>query len=193
MARITDQNKIERLKESTMKLVAEKGYGGASATLIASDAKVSTGYFYLHYEGKYEMVNALLGDMYQEVANKLDELINQGSSFDVLTANLVDYFFKMANAEPIKIRFFYVLSSDYRFKMDENVKISVLNYLGKILEIGQSSGELDPAIRVEDLYLFLIINTIQYINQIFRNSPEKTAFEKAEEKHLLYLLKKFLK
>ncbi len=193
MARITDQYKIERLKESTMQLVSENGYGGASASLIASKARVSSGYFYLHYKGKYEMVNALLEDVYQELANKLDELINQGSSFDVLIANLVDYFFKMANNEPVKIRFFYVLSSDYRFKMSENVKISVFNYLGKIRDIGQTSGDLDPLIRIDDLYLFLIIDTIQYINQIFRNSPEKTVFKKAEEEHLLYFLKKILK
>ena len=53
MARITDQNKIQRLKQSTMKLVVEKGFGGASAALISNDAQVASGYFYMHYEGKF--------------------------------------------------------------------------------------------------------------------------------------------
>ena len=56
MARIIDTEKIERLKEATMKLVVEHGYGGASAALIAKEAKVAAGYFYMHYSGKYEMV-----------------------------------------------------------------------------------------------------------------------------------------
>ena len=41
MARITDLKRIERLKQSTMKLVVEKGFGGASAILIAKDAAVT--------------------------------------------------------------------------------------------------------------------------------------------------------
>lgn len=58
MARITDVNRIKRLKDSTMKLVVENGFGGASAAMIAIDAKVASGYFYMHYKGKYEMVNS---------------------------------------------------------------------------------------------------------------------------------------
>lgn len=193
MARITDQKKIERLRNSTMKLVAEKGYGGASAVLIALDAKVATGYFYRHYVGKYELVNTLLSEVYQEVANKLDELIQQGSSFNTLIANTIEYFIDMANKEPIKSKFFYVLSSDYSFRLDPEMKTSIFGYLNKIMEIGHQSGELDKNVCAEDLFLFMLINTIQYINQKFKNSGKKIRLTQSDQDHLLYLLNKLFK
>lgn len=193
MARITDQNKLERLKVSTMKLVAEKGYGGASAVLIAADAKVATGYFYLHYHGKYEMVNALLSEVYLEVANKLDELIKKGSSFSELIKSIVSYFFSMANKEPVKAKFFHVISNDYRFKVDQEIKESIFNYIQKIMDVGLINYELDSKLIQEDMFLFLLINTIQYINQRFKNSTSAVEFTKIDEEHLLYMINKILK
>ena len=193
MARITDENKIERLKVATMKLVAENGYGGASAALIATNAKVSTGYFYRHYKGKYELVNSLLLEVYREVADKLDELIQEGSSFHTLIASLVNYFFRMANKEPVKAKFFYVLTSDYQFKSDHEVKSSIFEYIQKVMDIGHKSGQLDEKLSQEDIYLVLLINTIQFINQQFKNSTTKVKFTKTDEEHLLYLINKILK
>ncbi len=193
MARIADENKLERLKLATMKLVAENGYGGASAALIAANSDVSTGYFYRLYKGKYELVNSLLLDVYKEVAGKLDELIQEGSSFQILIASLISYFFKMANKEPVKAKFFYVLTSDYRFKSDHEVKSSIFEYINKIMDIGRSSNELDEKLSQDDIYLMLLINTIQFINQRFKNSQSKVKFTKADEGHLLYLINKVLK
>ncbi len=192
MARITDHNKLERLKQSTMKLVAAKGYGGASALSIALDAKVSTGYFYMHYKGKYELVNSLLLDFYEEIVNKLDELINKGYSFKLLIENLVDYFITLANNEPVKTKFFYVLSSNYRFKTEHEIKKLIFDYIKKLMNMGYKEGVLDKNLLPEDIYLFLLINTFQFINQRFKNDSEKVYFSKEDERHLLYLINKIL-
>ena len=193
MARITDTKKLERLKNSTMKLVAQKGFGGASAVSIAADAKVATGYFYLHYNGKYELVNALLTEVYQEVANKLDELTNEGHPLKVLVDSLIGYFFDMANKEPVKIKFFYVLSNDYRFKLDKNIKASIFKLVQKFMDIGYKAEELDKNLTQEDIYLFLVLNTIQYINQKFKNTSTRVKFKDTDKQHLNYLLNKILK
>ena len=193
MARITDQKKLERLKASTMKLVAQKGYGGASAVLIAADAKVATGYFYLHYKGKYELVNSLLSDIYLDVANKLNELINEGSSFDVLIENLINYYFDMANKEPVRIKFFYVLSNDYQFRLDNEIRNSIFEFIGKIMKIGFNEGLLDKELSKEDMFLYLVINVIQHINQRFKHGSPNTKFTKEDRAHMLYLVNKIIK
>lgn len=193
MARITDQKKIERLKVSTMKLVAENGYGGASAALITTDAKVASGYFYLHYKGKYELVNSLLSEIYQDVANKLNELISEGSSFDILIENVINYFCDMANNEPVKIKFFQVLSNDYRFKLEDDIRNSMFEMIEKIMNIGSNEGLLDTKLTREDIFLHLVINTIQHINQCFKYSTSKTFFSKKDRMHMLYLVNKTLK
>ena len=193
MARITDQKKLERLKVSTMKMVAQKGYGGASAVSIAADAKVATGYFYLHYKGKYELVNSLLSDIYIDVAAKLNELINEGSSFDVLIENLVNYFFDMANKEPVKVKFFYVMSNDYQFKLEAETWESIYEFIGKIMSIGYKEGLLDSKLTKENMFLYLVINIIQHINQRFKHGSSRTKFTQEDREHMLYLVNKIIK
>lgn len=193
MARITDQNRIERLKYSTMKLVVEHGFGGASASLIAKDAKVASGYFYMHYKGKYEMVNALLHDVYQEVVSKFEELTNNGSTFSDIIENMIRHFFALANAEPIKLQFLYVLINDYSFVIDSEMRDNIFKIINVLVFDGYSSGQLDKKVTESDLYLFVIINTIQYINQCYKNACKQIIFEKKDEDHLIYLTRKILK
>lgn len=193
MARITDQNRIERLKYSTMKLVVEHGFGGASASLIAKDAKVASGYFYMHYKGKYEMVNALLHDVYQEVVSKFEELTNNGSTFSDIIENMIRHFFALANAEPIKLQFLYVLINDYSFVIDSEMRDNIFKIINVLVFDGYSSGHLDKKVSEADLYLFVIINTIQYINQCYKNAGKQIIFEKKDEDHLIYLTRKILK
>ena len=193
MARITDEKKLERLKQTTMKYVVEKGYGGASAVLIAKEAKVAVGYFYLHYKGKYEMVNKLLHNVYQDVINKLDELIENGSAFGEIIKSLVHYLMVLANEEPIKLKFLYVLTNDYSFKIDDEVRSTVYSIIERIKAIGLGEQELDPNLLAEDLYLVLVINPIQFINQRFKNSSEPVELTPGDEDHLLYFIRKILK
>lgn len=193
MARITDQNRVERLKHSTMKLVVEHGFGGASASLIAKDAEVASGYFYMHYKGKYEMVNALLQDVYQEVVSKFEELTNNGSTFNEIVENMIRHFFALANAEPIKLQFLYVLINDYSFVIDSEMRDNILKIINVIVFDGYSSGQLDKKVTESDFYIFVIINTIQYINQCYKNAGKPIIFKKKDEDHLIYLTNKILR
>ena len=193
MARIIDTDKVERLKDATMKLVVEHGYGGASAALIAKEAKVAAGYFYMHYKGKYEMVNHLLHDVYHEIIDKLYEQIDSSSSFNEIIENLIHYFFVLANKEPIKLKFLYVLTNDYSFKIEEEVKAIIYSTIEKIKQIGLKSNDLDAKLTADDLYLMLVINSIQFINQRYKNKPKQKKFSKEDQEHLLYLIYKIIK
>lgn len=175
-----------------MKLVAENGYGGASAALIAKDAKVAAGYFYMHYKGKYELVNSLLSDLYNEVAAKLNELINEGSSLDILIENIVEFYISMANAEPVKMKFFHAISNDYRFKIDPEMKNKIYSLINNIIEIGYKEEALDKKLTIDDIYVYLVININQHINQQFKHSDTYT-FSKSDQDHLVYLVNKILK
>lgn len=193
MARTTDQNKIERLKQSTMELVVEHGFGGASASLIAKTAGVASGYFYLHYKGKYEMVNTLLHDVYQEVVTKFEELAGNGSSFLEIVENMILHFFEMANAEPIKLKFLYVLTNDYSFTIDREMHNNIYKILNVMVYDGHSSEQLDKQITQTDLYLIVVVNTIQYINQQYKNAGREDILSQKDQDHLIYLTEKILR
>ena len=192
MARITDVNRIKRLKDSTMKLVVENGFGGASAAMIAIDAKVASGYFYMHYKGKYEMVNSLLQEVFQEATYKLDEHLNSQHSFIQIVEEIVDHIFLIAEKDPVKLKFLYVLSNDYSFVIDDEIRLNVFNFLKRLKELGQNSNSIDPKINEEDLYLLLLVNSIQYINLRFKFFSAKGELTHADKEHLLYLIQKVL-
>jgi AcrR family transcriptional regulator len=192
MARLPDYNKIKRLKESTMKLVVEKGFGGASAVLISKDANVAVGYFYIHYHSKYEMVNAILHEVYQEVIDKQVEFMEQGKDFNETIKGIVYHIFTIANSAPMKIKFLYVLTNDYSFLIDKDVRENTYFFINQVREMGHESQQLDPKLSKEDLYLFVVVNTIQYINLRFKNSSENYQFTADEKSHLLYMIYKCL-
>jgi hypothetical protein len=106
---------------------------------------------------------------------------------------MIRHFFRMANAEPIKLKFLYVLTNDYSFVIDQGMRESIFGLIEKLKEQGYASGELDLQINENDLYLTVIINTIQYINQYYKNSPKKIVFRKGDEDHLIYLTNKILR
>jgi len=193
MARITDLKKVERLKQSTMKLVVERGFGGASAALIASDAQVASGYFYMHYAGKYEMVNAILQEVYLEVLDELKGLVQHGNSFEIIVEKIVRHFVDMANSDPVKIKFLYVLTNDYSFVIDQQIRENIYRIIRQISELGKQAGSLDSKITDEDLFLILLTTIFQYINQYFKNHKQETKIQEEETQHLLYLVQKFLK
>ena len=193
MARITDINRIKRLKDSTMKLVVEKGFGGASASMIALDAKVASGYFYMHYKGKYEMVNALLQDVFQEAVHKIEEFIESEHSFSHIVNQIVDYIFNMAIEDPVKIKFLHVLSNDYNFVFDDEVRNKLLGFLNRLKVLGKNTNSLDPNINEGDLYQLLIVNTIQYINFRFIFFESNGELTNEEKEHILYIIHKVLR
>jgi AcrR family transcriptional regulator len=193
MARITDSNRIKRLKDSTMKLVVEKGFGGASAANIALDANVAAGYFYMHYKGKYEMVNSLLQEVFQEAVFKLEEYLEGGHSFNEVVNQVIDHIFTIANTDPVKLKFLYVLSNDYSFVIDNETRQKVHGFLAKLIELGKSNQSIDPKLTENDLYLLLLVNTIQYINLRFKYQPENLTISMDDKEHLRYLLLKVLK
>lgn len=176
-----------------MKMVVEKGFGGASAVLIAKNAKVSAGYFYLHYNGKYEMVNSLLHTVYDEVISKLKELVEKGTSFMDIIEILVGHYFSMAQASPIKMKFLYVLLNDYNFRIDAEVKASVFEFISIVKSIGIKAGVLDQNLTDDDLYMFLVLNPIQFINQMYKKSEGKVELTQANQDHLLYLVNKIVR
>ena len=106
---------------------------------------------------------------------------------------MIRHFFSMANAEPIKLKFLYVLTNDYNFVIDKEMHDNIFKIINVLMFDGHSSGELDKTINQQDLYLMVIINTIQYINQCYKNSDKPVIFKKKDEDHLIYLINKVLR
>lgn len=169
MARIIDNNKLERIKKATLEMVVSNGYGGASISKIAKEANVAEGYLYRFYKSKSDLVNDLLYSNVDELADNMEELLNQQHSvwevFKLLIKRLLD----ISKRNPEKIKFLYSLIHDYNFSLAEIQRNRIFDLCRKIKEFGIKKKELREDISEEQLYLVGVGFPIQYINLRLKN------------------------
>ena len=164
MARNIDYTKLEGVKQSAIKLIVEKGYGGASISSIAKRAKVAEGYLYRFYKGKEDLISDLLNSKINEIADNLEASIKRSQSFDEIIELLIRGIFKIARKSANDIKFIYVMMNDYSFSVHSNIKERIRILCKEANDKGRELGQLDGLIGVDELYIFAVIYPIQFIN-----------------------------
>jgi len=150
MARNIDDTKIERIKTAALEMVVQRGFGGASISEIAKLAGVAEGYLYRHYKGKSDLVNDLLFSNLNELIDKLEKLLDSNYSTKDIFEQLIRLLFNLANHQPERIKFLYVLMHDYNFKIQEEQRERIFKLCTRVKEKGQTSGEMNENIDEEE-------------------------------------------
>lgn len=194
MARIIDETKIERIKAATLEMVVLKGYGGASISEIAHKAEVAEGYLYRHYKSKADLVNDLLFHNLNELIEKLENLLDNHHTILQIFEHLTHLLFDIANHEPERVKFLYVLMHDYNFKIQEEQREKIISLCRQVKELGRKSGEISNDIDEEEIYLMGVAYPIQLINLHLKNFFNNSGLGEVEIKKItkvqLNLLKK---
>jgi TetR/AcrR family transcriptional regulator, repressor of fatR-cypB operon len=187
MARITDDSKLERIKDAAMQLVVAKGYGGASISEIAKTAKVAEGYLYRHYKSKSDLIEDLLYKNINELIDKFENLTNSNHPVLFVFDQLVRTLFEIANHDPIKIKLLYVLMNDYNFVIQEKQRKRIQNLCKKVKENGHASGEINSNVDEEEIYLLAVTYPIQFINLRLKGFFNKAKLGEPEIKKVLHV------
>jgi len=193
MARVIDETKIERIKEATLHMVVQKGYGGASISEIASLAGVAEGYLYRHYKGKADLVHDLLYSNLNELINQLEQLLDNHHTVLEIFEQLTRTLFGIANVQPERIKFLYVLMHDYNFKIEESQRERILNLCTRVKVEGIKSGEIAADIDEEEIYLIGVAYPIQFINLHLKNFFNQSELGEGEIKKVLKIGKELIK
>ena len=164
MARLIDEGKIRRIKEATIQLVVQKGYGGAAISSIAKRAGVAEGYLYRFYSSKQQLVTELLYSKVAQIVEKLESLLETCTSTKEVMIRLIGELFRMGIETPVEIKFIYVLMHDYNFQVSNLQRQHIKGLIEKVIKIGIANGELNNRITVEEAYGMVIIYPIEFIN-----------------------------
>lgn len=164
MARAVDEGKIERIREATIGLVVERGYGGASISAIAHRANVAEGYLYRFYPGKQALVTELLFSKVAQIIEKLEFLLNSCTSIKEVFSQLVYELFQMASDAPETIKFIYVLMHDYNFQVSDDQRMQIKRLVDMVIKTGKETGEVNRNTLSEEAYAMVFIYPIEYIN-----------------------------
>ncbi len=187
MAKKINEDKIERIRESAIELIYEKGYGGASIAAIATKANVSTGYLYRFYNSKYELVSDLLNTLLSEIIQEIDLMLQDESSIIQISERLVDFLFEKAIEKPYHIKFLYSLITEYKFKLGDDEKRKILSLSKQMLELGRKSNTISEIYDEEEVFLMMVIYPIEFISLRFKKlfSNKKLSNKDKERVHTL--------
>jgi AcrR family transcriptional regulator len=164
MARIIDETKIGRIREATIELVVNNGYGGASISSIARKAGVAEGYLYRFYSSKQELVSSLLYAKVEQIIAKLEILLGSCNSVKEVLDLLIGEFFNMANQSPVDMKFIHVLMHDYNFQVTDEQREQIRTLCNAVIQIGIKNGEIHLETTEEEVFGMAIIYPIEFIN-----------------------------
>lgn len=184
MARLIDEGKIQRIREATIELVVQKGYGGASISSIAHRAGVAEGYLYRFYASKQELVTELLFSKVAQIIEKLEFLLNTCTSMNEVISQLIGELFQKATDTPEEIKFIHVLMHDYNFQVSEEQRLHIKNLCQKVIRIGVINGEISRRISAEEAYGIVVIYPIEFINLRMKGFFGSTSWTNEDQKRV---------
>ena len=185
MARLIDDTKIERIRMATIEMVVNKGFGGASISEIAKKAGVAEGYLYRYYKGKTELVDDLLFSNLNDLINKLEQFLDDLHSVKEIFEQLIRALFEIANKQPERVKFLFVLMHDYNFTIQENQRKRILDLCGSVKNKGILTNEINKSIDEEDIFLLGFTYPIEFINLRFKRVFHKSSLGEKEIQKVL--------
>ena len=166
--RIVDENKIEQVEQAAIELVVQHGYGGASVSIIAKQAKVSKGYLYRFYKNKQNLVQALLTKHINVIVERIEECLRQSMEVETVISDMIAHIFKIAETHPNHIKFIYVLLHDYSFQLEINQKLKIRALAKEFYTLGVKQKRINEAVTEEEIFTVSIIYPIEFINLRFK-------------------------
>lgn len=184
MARLIDEGKIQRIREATIELVVQKGYGGAAISSIAQRAGVAEGYLYRFYASKHELVTELLFSKVAHIIEKLEFLLNSCTSMKEVISQLIGELFKTATDSPEEIKFIHVLMHDYNFQVSDEQRFHIKTLCEKVIRTGIANGEINSSVSAEEAYGIVVIYPIEFINLRMKGFFGSTSWTKEDQKRV---------
>ena len=94
--RTKDQDKLQRIKEATVRLILREGIDGASVSKIAKEANVSPATIYIYYDSKEEMLSKVFKEYsrqsYQYLVQHIHPQMEAGELIEVIVRESYTYF-----------------------------------------------------------------------------------------------------
>lgn len=182
MARITDPEKLNRIKDSTMELLVRNGYSGITIAAIAFEARVSVGYLYRHFKGKNALISYLVLENFDYLLKTVNLLLDQSEDITTVVRYYMGALFEMANTFPNRARFIGVLFRDPHFRKEAQGKniLDIPEIAERIRLKGQLTHEIDSQVSNSEVMLFLLNIPIDFMSQRLGNSGTSAPFTEEE-------------
>lgn len=194
MARKIDEDKINRIKESTMKTIVENGIESTTIAMIAKSANVSGGYLYRIYSGKQDLINDLYSEKINSLLNEFEFLLTLNpTTIKPIISEFVRNRIVYSLNEPIASKFYYQLLHNENFNLTEDLEKRDISLMKQIKNIGIESGEISTDISLFQLHYHIVVYAVDYINFKRKNIFSTQESTNDDVNYLTQNILKFLK
>lgn len=166
MARIADPQKIENIKRATMEMMVDTGYKGLTVSKIAKNAGVSVGYLYRHYEGKIELIEALIDEYFAYFKEQLFGSIKNAESIRSVIELFIEKVVTIALEDPVPVQFLTTLAHDQQFHSEKtgiSLESEITHFLNLVMNKGWETAEISKHVTILEIYLMLIQYPLDYV------------------------------
>ncbi|WP_299754255.1 TetR/AcrR family transcriptional regulator [uncultured Pontibacter sp.] len=175
MARPSDPNKLQQIKQATVETIVRLGLENTTISIIAREAGVSEGYLYRHYASKQELIHSLFQERMESILAQINSILEQDNmSLAQVMESYITGVVTRAIEAPDASKFYYTLLHNYNFEVSAEQKASTLKTLQRLQALGLKNNQVNPDISLEQLYLSSFVLTIDYVHLKMRKlvSPE---------------------
>ncbi len=191
--RVTDESRLQRVREATIQIIVKKGYHGTTISKIASLAGVSDGYLYRHYKNKAELVQELFVENKRDFHKTILDFIDENENIHSFLEQSCHYIRKTVVEKPEIIKFYSLLTHDYSFDFPEIIKKEVKIIGEKILEKGLKTGEINEDTRVEEILLSFFGFQAKLVDMVEKGIISDEYFENQARKRIINMCLKVWK
>ncbi len=149
--RETDFDKLSKVKVTALKTIVEKGYHGATISVIAKKAGVSDGYLYRHYANKNELVKSLFIESMQHFHNLFFQLIDNENSIKSILAKSFQFLADTTSETPEITAFIFIMDHDHNFEFPKIVKENFVKVGQKLWTKGIHTNEISDKRSIEEV------------------------------------------
>ncbi|MEZ0067710.1 AcrR family transcriptional regulator [Streptacidiphilus sp. MAP12-20] len=182
---VTANARRAQILSATIETIAELGYGQASFARIAERAGLSsTRLISYHFAGKDELIQALIADVYAEMAAFMGERMAGCTDARSALSTYIRSVVAFIAAHPMQMQALMSVFLDYRSEdggrsYDAGSERDVLGHVQEVLRAGQRSGEF----RRFDTFVMAatIQRSIDGLPFLLRTAPELDLEAYAEE------------
>ncbi|MEI7555191.1 TetR/AcrR family transcriptional regulator [Candidatus Chlorohelix sp.] len=146
------QERLELILQATETALLEKGYHEMSLDEIAAQVGIAKATIYLHFPSKEELVISLLKRKLEDSLRDLEQVAAQPLSARARMEQILILFYKGKKKEHGQLVFALFTGTNLRKEVVEK-QLSlcdhmnqVISLIGKLLDDGKSSGEINPTI-----------------------------------------------
>ncbi len=170
------KNARNLLKESTWELVLKQGFKATKVQDICADAGVSKMTFYYYYKNKYDIIEEVLTDFFENSINISKEIMAKEVPFKDKMMELVHWKAKFVKLMSPKFVEELYLSGGRYMEIAKKVISDVQNMTRQFYLEGKAKGEINRTVDVE-----VIISWMNLVSDMIVNGQFNHLFEDPKE------------